>query len=476
MKGSLSEDQVQNIFGPSLKATTANHLLRVLHGRRVAGTLEDPAFAVHTAQFSTSQINAALEYLRKKVPVDEVMNAGLRAEDELKALEVEEETAIEAAEKKTTAKTQKTDKAEVTETAAPEEDSVYGKSAFDQIRARNIAKNLSREKALKEEAERKRLQDEAEGRTGPVSLVEVGEGERAITNPIIAEYHKGATSDMEEAPEMSLWQRVGPTAVTTALILGFCISICMVYQEPSERYRLIQDISIEKATLGAVVLANVVIFLAWKVPPMWKFFNKYMLLVVGLPKPISVFTSIFSHQQLDHLVWNMVPLYLVGIYLHEDLGRATFLTLLLACGSVGFLGSLWTYAARGLVRVTTMGASGATLGLLSAWFWDHRDEGFKIMGLPDGGVHGIVYWGLLVGLHFAGVRSMFSTKDRIDLVSHMFGILAGTLGIEVINWCGMGREKKSKDDDASAPGAEKVTDLVTGKREVVVVTAKGSGN
>jgi rhomboid-like protein len=456
-KKDLSEAEVQRLFGPGIKATSANHLLRILHGRRVAGTLDDPAFAVHTRQFSDDQINKALEYLRKTVSVDEVMNAGLRAEDELNELEA----------KQAPRDKQKDEAEEVEEEKEPEPepDSVYGNGVFDKIRARNIAKNVAKEKALKAAEEEKRLKAEAEGRTGPKSLVEVDEGQRAITNPKIAEYYKEATSDLKEAPDMTLWQRIAPSAVLVTLALGFCASVSMVYQEPSERYRLFSDVSIETATLGAIVAANLFVFVGWRTPPLWKFWNKYMLLVVGMPRPISLFTSMFSHKQFGHLLFNMVPLCLVGVYLHEDLGRATFVSLYLACGSIGFLGSLFTYAARGMTHVTTLGASGATLGLLAAWFWDHRDEGFKIMGLPEHGVHGIVYWGLLVALHLAGAGSMFSAKDKIDLVSHLFGIVAGTLGIELINWCGMGREKKKKASDADAA---KVKDIVTGTEEVTI--------
>ena len=431
----------------------------------MAGTLDDPVFFVHTAQFSPDQINKSLEYLRKTVPVDEVMNAGLRAEDELNEMD----TAEEGAKEEDAAKEVGSQEPEV---AKPTADPVYGKSAFDQIRARNIARNKAMEKAREEEEERKRLKAESEGNVGPRSLVEVDEGQRAITNPKIAEYYKEATSDLKEAPDMSLWQRVAPSLVFVSLVLGFCASVCLVYQEPSDRYRLLDDISIEAATLGVIIAANIFVLSAWRVPPLWKFFNKYMLLVVAMPKPISLFTSMFSHKQVSHMLLNMVPLYLVGVYLHEDLGRATFLTLYLACGSVGFLGSLLVYAAKGMTHVTTMGASGATLGLLAAWFWDHRDETFRIMGLPDGGVHGIVWWGLIVAMHLAGAGSMFSSKDRIDLVSHFFGIFAGTVGIEIINWCGLGRKKTREQQPDVKDGKVIVKDLGTGKDAVVAEAGK----
>ena len=100
----LSEDEVVRAFGKGINAKKANQLLRILHGRRVAGTLNDPAFAVHTSTFSKGQIEKGLAYLRKTVSVDEVMNAGLRAEDELAQLEAEREAAEKKKAKSTTKK------------------------------------------------------------------------------------------------------------------------------------------------------------------------------------------------------------------------------------------------------------------------------------------------------------------------------------------------------------------------------------
>ncbi|KAL1844662.1 hypothetical protein VTK73DRAFT_2071 [Phialemonium thermophilum] len=80
----LDEREVLGIFGPGISAASANRLLRILHGRRVAGTLDDPLVQVNTMPYTKQQQDAALAYLRARVPVDEVINAGLRAEDELR--------------------------------------------------------------------------------------------------------------------------------------------------------------------------------------------------------------------------------------------------------------------------------------------------------------------------------------------------------------------------------------------------------
>lgn len=425
----------------------------------MAGTLDDPAFAVHTMQYSEDQISKGLVYLRKSVGVDEVMNAGLRAEDELSQMELDP---VEDAEvKKTKGKEQES----VEEPAEPDEykpDPIYGRSRFDEIRARNQAKEKARLKALEEE----RKAAEAEGRMPETqddprarSLVEVDEGQRGITNPKIAEYYKQATSDMKEPPKLSMRERVGPSAVAFLLGIGFLVSLTMVYNEPNEWYRLLPEVSTGVATVGAMIGINLLVFGLWKVPPFWKALNRYMIFVVGKPRPVTLFTANFSHQEFKHMVINMVILGLGGVHLHEDLGRLGFLTMFLGCGAAGFLSGLVAYSAKGMLGITSLGASGAVMGVLGAYYWDHRDDRFRIFGLPQEGVHGIVWWALLVGFSIFEAFSTFAARNRTDVVGHVAGLASGMMGIELMNWAGLGRKKTQEEG-----GGEKVIvkDLASG--------------
>ncbi|UNI14762.1 Rhomboid protease [Purpureocillium takamizusanense] len=421
----LTDEEAKRIFGLRITAAAANHLLRILHGRRVAGTLEDPAFAVHTAQFSPELIAAGLAYLRETVPVGEVMNAGLRAEDELNQMELEREEA----EKR---KRKGVEEAASEKTADEDEvkiDPVYGRSSFDAMRARIKAKDKARERALEEERKAKEAEEPA-APAGPLAKRE--DGTRAITNPKIAEYYAKAQSTLEAPPEMRAWERIVPSATVVALVLGFMAAVAMVYEEPMQRYRLLREVSTAQATVGAMIAVNVAVFLAWRVPPLWKTLNKWAILVVATPRPVTLFTAVFSHTKTSHLLVNMVPLWFVGTALHEELGRADFSTLYAGCGAVGFLGSLTTYTLRGWLTVTSLGASGATLGLCAAYFWEHRRDGFKILGLPaNEGVHGIVFLALIAAVQLAGLgRTM---RYKVDVASHLTGMAAGVLGMELLN-------------------------------------------
>ncbi|KAF4976278.1 hypothetical protein FZEAL_7029 [Fusarium zealandicum] len=427
----LTESEVLSFFGRGINPKRANHLLRILHGRRIAGTLQDPAFAVHTASFTKDQIERALVYLRYSIPVEEVMNAGLRAEDELAQMEQEQEAA-EARKTK-----QPAEKEEPTDAPAYKPDPVYGYSKFDEIRAKNLAKRKVQEAA--EEEIRKAAEARGEVPAGPLANIN-GKQERQISNPRLAEYHKGAQSDLEAPPELKTWERILPSAIAVTLAIGFLASVASVYEEPDARFRIFPDISTAHATLGVIIALNVLVWAGWRLPPLWSFFNRYMIFVVATVKPITMFTSAFSHQKFTHLVMNMVPLWIIGSLVHEEIGRGNFLMLYVGCGAFGFLGSLATYVMRGLLNITSLGASGATLGLCSAYFWEHRNDGFKIFGLPQGGVHGIVFIALLFVPQLAAFGN--TAKLKVDIASHIAGMLAGMAGIGYINRSRERDEKK----------------------------------
>lgn len=405
----LKDSEVASIFGDGIDPVRANILLRILHGRRVAGTLDDPAFAIHTAQFTTEQKARALEYLRKSVPVNEIFNAGLRAEDELAQMEAE-----------MAAKSAKEPEAKKVYTA----DAVYGHSRIDEIRAQNVAKRKAQE-AIEEE---ERKQAVARGEVNSGTLAEVRNKPREIQNPKIAQYYKEAESPMVEAPEMKAWERILPSATVVALFLGFMVAVSSVYEEPEARFRLFPEISTAQATMATIVGINLLVFAAWRAPPLWKFLNKYMILVVGLPKPITMLTAPFSHQKFGHMVVNLIPLFFIGGLVHQEIGRANFLTLYLGCGALGFLGTLASYTFRGALGVTSLGASGATWGLIAAYFWGHATDRFRFFGLPDEGVHGVIFLAICVALNLATIGYAF--KFKMDVVSHITGLVVGMLGIE----------------------------------------------
>ncbi|GKT55321.1 rhomboid family protein [Colletotrichum tofieldiae] len=426
----LSPAEAKAVFGPSLKPAAANRLLRIMHGRRVAGTLDDPAFAVNTAAFTAQQRDAALAYLRKIAPVDEVLNAGLRAEDELAALEKE---LAESADK------DPSDAAAETATEAPKgaykADPVYGYSALDAIRAKNQAKAAEEEKRLAEEAKQKDLEN-----PGTLATLDV---KRPPMSPRMQKWTEQASSDLEAPPPLTLAERLLPSAAVVLLLIGVLSAFAMVYTPPRNVDRLYPEVSASTATVGALIGLNVLVSLAWRVPPLWRFLNKYFVLVHGMPRAVSMITANFSHSSLGHLATNMVGLWFMGTALHDEVGRANFLAIYLASGAVGLLGSLTVFTLRGLLTVSTVGASGAVFGVATAYFWMHRFDSFKVLGLPPdpmNGPQGLGFIAMILGFH---VYAFFRRgRQTIDLTSHLFGMLAGLVGVELVT----GKKETARED------------------------------
>ncbi|KAL2756774.1 hypothetical protein ACRALDRAFT_1062448 [Sodiomyces alcalophilus JCM 7366] len=419
----LTEAEVKRTFGPRIKATSANRLLRILHGRRVAGTLSDPALNVNTAQFTQQDKDRALQYLRKTVPVDEVLNAGLRAEDELQELEREAQAELDGAHG-------------ATPDDAPKSNPVYGEGVFDRIRARNIAKHRERERL--EELER-----EEREKANPGPLAKPSDQPRAVS-PRMQKWVDQATSDMKEPPKMTHFERLLPGTAVVVLFVAAAVGFAALYTPPSARDRLYPEVSAATATVASLIALNVGVWFMWRIPPLWKVLNRYFVMVHGMPRAASLICSTFSHSEFTHLVTNMAGLYLFGTLLHEEVGRGNFLAIYLASGALGALGSLWLLTLRGSLMYSTLGASGAVYGIMGAYFWQYRFENFKFLGFPPeplAGPQGLGILGLIVGLHIWGL--LRPGKMTMDLTAHMVGMATGVFGAHLLEKRRLGVTKQA---------------------------------
>lgn len=425
----LAPAEVVKLFGSKMKTPAADKLLRILHGRRVAGTLEDPTLQVNTAMYSEKEKKIALAYLRRAVPVDEITNAGLRAEDELAALEGEEG---EGEDNKTPGLLSERFNPYKKGTGKPE---VYTKGVFDAIRAKNTAKWQERLRKQREEEEKRKKEEEEAAALLGGELETVGErrlGKVRTPSPSMQNWIDKAQSDLEQPPEMKKWERILPSAVAVTVFSGILVLWAVSYSPPRRADRLWPDIPPAAATVGALILANLAVYVAWKAPPLWGILNRYFLLVPATPRAISLFGASFSHQKITHLLANMVILWLVGTRLHDEIGRGDFLAVYFGSGAVGFLGSLMHLVLMNKLHFTSLGASGGVYGVMGAYFWMHRFEGFKLFGLPPepyNGVPGMGFLGLLVGINIA---AMFSRHHSVDIASHLVAMVAGITASRIL--------------------------------------------
>lgn len=420
----LTPQEVAKIFGPRIKPEFANNLLRILHGRRVAGTLEDPAYKANTARFTHEQREAALQHLRETVPVDETMNKGLRAQDELEQLEKEiagmkegeEDTKVEGE----TAKEQEAPQEEREPELQPRGNAAYGVSALDRIRARNVARI---------KAEEKRLEEEEKTKGEPVAGTLEAYVDRGAMSPRMAEWHEKGSSGLEKPPDLSLFDRLLPSITFAALVIAACVAYAAFYTPPEEKDRVLFDITPEMATIGTMILINLAVYALWKVPPMWPMMNKHFMLVVGMPRAISLLTAQFSHQSFNHLVLNMVVLYYIGSRLQEEVGRGNFLAIYLSSGALGYVASL---AFHGL-EVASLGASGSVLGITAAYFFLHLHDKFRMMGFPAPPAEGVDGFPFLIALVAWNLIPLFAparlagavAAGSADVMSHLGGLFSG---------------------------------------------------
>ena len=133
-----------------------------------------------------------------------------------------------------------------------------------------------------------------------------------------------------------------------------------------------------------LIIANCVALLATTLLPFGDdIIERFALFNVESPlfHSYQVFTYMFLHGGVSHLFFNMFALWMFGRQLEYELGSQRFLTYYMVCGigaallqlGVGYAEYMHAVDARGfyeamyLLRVPTVGASGAVYGLLLAF-------------------------------------------------------------------------------------------------------------
>lgn len=126
-----------------------------------------------------------------------------------------------------------------------------------------------------------------------------------------------------------------------------------------------------------------------------------------------LFTSMFLHFGLVHLVFNMWALVVLGRLVEPLYGSAAFLIIYVAAGLCGSLGSLWWHP-----TAISAGASGAIFGVYGAMLVFYLR---KELLVPDAEAHhhitliGLFAYNLVAGL----------ISQRIDNAGHIGGLLGG---------------------------------------------------
>ncbi|KAJ9626535.1 hypothetical protein H2203_004168 [Taxawa tesnikishii (nom. ined.)] len=315
----------------------------------------------------------------------------------------------------------------------------YGSSALDQIREANKAhweesQRLKKEAEGKAERERVRQLKAAKDQNSEQASTEgASEGGQESTSssqsrdiavqqpvqkawlqpverkPWVKYYEEQATILKENTvPQMSLLRRLGPSALVTLLIIGSCMFLSDNYVPPPKSARMFPDTPPSVATLGALTAAYLAVFIGWRMPPLWRFFNTYFTASPGYPYALSMIGSTFAHQEM----------------LHEDVGRGTFLAILLGCGVTSSFYSLAYNVFRQRWMIYTFGSSNAVYGIISATCLLRGEHDVKVFGY-DTPVTGLMFLGAFGGWQL--FRTTRGWRSGIDFAGHWAGIATGVL-------------------------------------------------
>jgi len=305
--GAQSREALARIFKQDgVGYEDGNKILRILHQRRVIGSLVDKGIQIagnHNVQNESLQYG--LDWLREHFPVDEQEAAEIWAEQEAARLEG---TYIAKAEKLGLYKP-----LDGTEKKELSTKSVYGVSVIDEFKKFHEERRAREAKEKEESGETHRVETMAlakrEEREQKQVVLEKKWKERQERRALMGM----VTPEDVPMPEVSTSKRLWPSTLFGLAIIGGSWLLASMYTPVQIENRLFPETPTAVATVGTLIALNVVFWLVWKVPPLWKVLNKYMVQAASYPYWPSVLGNIFSHQSLPHLTANMAVLFGYGL-------------------------------------------------------------------------------------------------------------------------------------------------------------------
>ena len=182
----------------------------------------------------------------------------------------------------------------------------------------------------------------------------------------------------------------------------------------------------------ALIVMNVILFLipdflGFLIP--WdSLFEKgtmIPLLVAEKGEYYRLFTSMFLHFDIRHLLNNMLVLFVLGERLEDYLGHGRYLLFYILCGIGANLISLLFYLRSGELFTMSAGASGAIFGVTGGLIWIvYRNRG-RIGDINSRQLVLMAVLSLYLGFSSTGVNN----------AAHVGGLVTGTLlGIPFHGW------------------------------------------
>jgi membrane associated rhomboid family serine protease len=202
----------------------------------------------------------------------------------------------------------------------------------------------------------------------------------------------------------------------------------------------------------AIIVANVVIWLAYQVPDLTHSVIQLSFKPCelesscsdpGIPWPLDVFSAMFAHGGWLHIIGNMLFLWIFGDNVEDALGRGRFLTFYLLAGLAAMALQAFVTLAFGSseeAAIPNVGASGAIAGILGAYFvlypWARVLALFPLfVFLIPIELPGVLFLGLwfLFQLWMGGFSLIApDTGGGVAFFAHIGGFLFGMLAIRLL--------------------------------------------
>lgn len=159
--------------------------------------------------------------------------------------------------------------------------------------------------------------------------------------------------------------------------------------------------------------------------------------VTPIPVFLTLFTSMFMHGGIAHLLGNMLYLWIFGDNIEDELGHRNYLIFYLLCGVLAGLSHVFTTLVLGHnPLVPSLGASGAIAGVLGGYLLLHPLRSVRVwvflfvIGLPAIIVVGLWFvFQVMNGLGTLGGEE----AGGIAYAAHIGGFVAGFLLVKLFH-------------------------------------------
>jgi membrane associated rhomboid family serine protease len=140
----------------------------------------------------------------------------------------------------------------------------------------------------------------------------------------------------------------------------------------------------------------------------------------------SLFSHLFLHADLSHLLWNMFFLFIFGFIVEASIGHLYFIAAYILAGLASSLGFVLVSPDNGMWNMGASGAIAGLVGLYAILYGKRKIQFFYTLIFYFDYIKAPAYLLLPVWLGYE-IYSQFSVSDNVNNLAHIGGLLFGAL-------------------------------------------------